>query len=152
MAVGSDRINVDGFINHQIDTRFMDEIGAEFGRRFADTPVDKILTVEASGIAIALAAARYFDFVPVVFAKKAAPKKHLEAGERVLIIDDFLAHGEASLALCKIIEEAGAEVAGVGIVISKDFQGGKAALEAQGYRVETLASVSKLENGEIEFA
>lgn len=79
-------------------------------------------------------------------------KKHLRAGERVLIIDDFLAHGEASLALCKIIEEAGAEVAGVGIVISKDFQGGKAALEAQGYRVETLASVSKLENGEIEFA
>ena len=120
VAVGSDRINVDGFINHQIDTRFMDEIGAEFGRRFADTPVDKILTVEASGIAIALAAARYFDFVPVVFAKKAAPntmvedcytadafsftkqtnnllrvaKKHLEAGERVLIIDDFLAHGD----------------------------------------------------------
>ena len=108
VAVGSDRINVDGFINHKIDTRFMDEIGAEFGRRFADTPVDKILTVEASGIAIALAAARYFDFVPVVFAKKAAPntmvedcytadafsftkqtnnllrvaKKHLEAGER----------------------------------------------------------------------
>ena len=108
VAVGSDRINVDGFINHQIDTRFMDEIGAEFGRRFADTPVDKILTVEASGIAIALAAARYFDFVPVVFAKKAAPntmvedcytadafsftkqtnnllrvaKKHLRAGER----------------------------------------------------------------------
>lgn len=178
VAVGSDRINVDGFINHKIDTRFMDEIGAELGRRFADTPVDKILTVEASGIAIALAAASYFDFVPVVFAKKAAPntmvedcytadafsftkqtnnllrvaKKHLEAGERVLIIDDFLAHGEASLALCKIIEEAGAEVAGVGIVISKDFQGGKAALEAQGYRVETLASVSKLENGEIEFA
>ena len=70
VAVGSDRINVDGFINHQIDTRFMDEIGAEFGRRFADTPVDKILTVEASGIAIALAAARYFDFVPVVFAKR----------------------------------------------------------------------------------
>ena len=68
VAVGSDRINVDGFINHQIDTRFMDEIGAELGRRFADTPVDKILTVEASGIAIALAAASYFDFVPVVFA------------------------------------------------------------------------------------
>ena len=78
VAVGSDRINVDGFINHQIDTRFMDEIGAELGRRFADTPVDKILTVEASGIAIALAAARYFDFVPVVFAKKAAPNTMVE--------------------------------------------------------------------------
>ena len=79
-------------------------------------------------------------------------KKHLEKGEKVLIIDDFLAHGEASLALCKIIEEAGAEVAGVGIVISKDFQGGKALLEDQGYKVETLASVSRLENGEITFA
>ena len=70
----------------------------------------------------------------------------------MLIIDDFLAHGEASLALCKIIEEAGAKVAGVGIVISKDFQGGKEQLEKQGYRVETLASVSHLENGKITFA
>ena len=78
VAVGSDRINVDGFINHKIDTRFMDEIGAEFGRRFADVPVDKILTVEASGIALALAATRYFDFVPVVFAKKAAPNPMVE--------------------------------------------------------------------------
>ena len=170
VALGSDRINVDGFINHKIDTEFMDKIGAEFGRKFAGVQVDKILTVEASGIAIAVA--------PVVFAKKAAPntmtddcytaeafsftkqksnmlrvsKKHLENGEKVLIIDDFLAHGEASLALCKIIEEAGAEVAGVGIVISKDFQGGKALLEDQGYRVETLVSVSRLENGEITFA
>lgn len=177
VALGSDRINVDGFINHKIDTRFMNEIGRELGRRFADVKIDKILTVEASGIAIAMAAAAYFDFVPVVFAKKAAPntmledcytadafsftkqtnnmlrvaKKHLEAGEKVLILDDFLAHGEASLALCKIIEEAGAEVAGVGIVISKDFQGGRAALEDRGYRVETLASVTRLENGEIEF-
>lgn len=178
VALGSDRINVDGFINHKIDTKFMDEIGAELGRKFAGVQVDKILTVEASGIAIAVAAARYFGFAPVVFAKKAAPntmtddcytaeafsftkqksnmlrvsKKHLEKGEKVLIIDDFLAHGEASLALCEIIEEAGAEVAGVGIVISKDFQGGKALLEEQGYRVETLASVSRLENGEITFA
>lgn len=177
VALGSDRINVDGFINHKIDTRFMNDIGREFGRRFADVKIDKILTVEASGIAIAMAAAAYFDFVPVVFAKKAAPntmledcytadafsftkqtnnmlrvaKKHLDAGEKVLILDDFLAHGEASLALCQIIEEAGAEVAGVGIVISKDFQGGRAALEERGYRVETLASVARLENGEIEF-
>lgn len=177
VALGSDRINVDGFINHKIDTEFMDRIGAELGKRFADVKIDKILTVEASGIAIAISAARYFDFVPVVFAKKAAPntmtegcytaeafsftkqtnnmlrvaKKHIEAGERILIVDDFLAHGEASLALCQIIEEAGAEVAGVGIVISKDFQGGRAALEERGYRVETLASVARLENGEIEF-
>ena len=73
ISLGSDRINVDGFINHKIDTAFMEEIGKEFGRRFADVKVDKILTVEASGIAIAMAAARYFDYVPVVFAKKAAP-------------------------------------------------------------------------------
>ncbi len=178
VALGSDRINVDGFINHKIDSKLMDEIGAEFGRRFAGVKVDKILTVEASGIAIAVSAARYFDFAPVVFAKKAAPstmtddcytaeafsftkqtnnllrvsKRHIEAGENVLIIDDFLAHGEASLALCKIIEDAGAKVAGVGIVISKDFQGGKGQLEERGYRVETLASVSHLESGNIVFA
>lgn len=177
ISLGSDRINVDGFINHKIDTAFMEEIGKEFGRRFADVKVDKILTVEASGIAIAMAAARYFDYVPVVFAKKAAPntmiedcytadaisftkqvknvirvaRKHIEAGENILILDDFLAHGEASKALCKIIEAAGAHVAGIGIVISKDFQGGKKSLEDMGYRVETLASVAHLEDGKIEF-
>ncbi len=178
VALGSDRISVDGFINHQIDTKFMDQIGQEFGRRFQGVKVDKILTVEASGIAIAISAARYFDFVPVVFAKKAAPstmtgdcytaeafsftkqknnllrvsKKYLKRGENILIIDDFLAHGEASLALCNIIEQAGAAVAGVGVVVSKDFQGGKGQLLERGYRVETLASVSYLAGGEIEFA
>lgn len=177
LAVGSDRINVDGFINHRIDTSFMDEIGEEFSRRFSGVQVDKILTVEASGIAIATSAARYFGFCPVVFAKKTKPntmlddcftadcmsftkqemnvirvaKKHIEAGENILIIDDFLAHGEASKALAKIVEDAGAVVSGIGIVISKDFQGGKKELESMGYRVETLASVKSLENGIIEF-
>ncbi len=177
VAVGSDRINVDGFINHRIDTAFMDEIGQEFARRFEGVKVDKILTVEASGIGIAVAAARYFGFVPVVFAKKAKPntmtgdvyqapcmsftkqtlneitvaKKHICAGERILIIDDFLAHGEAAKALCSIVEQAGAEVAGIGIVISKDFQGGKAALEEEGYRVETLASVKSMDDGKVTF-
>ena len=177
VAVGSDRINVDGFINHRIDTAFMDEIGQEFAARFEGVEVDKILTVEASGIAIAMATARYFGFVPVVFAKKAKPntmtgdvyqapcmsftkqvmneitvaKKHISAGERILIIDDFLAHGEASKALCSIVEQAGAQVAGIGIVISKDFQGGKAALEDMGYRVETLASVKSMDNGQVTF-
>lgn len=177
LAVGSDRINVDGFINHRIDTSFMDEIGEEFSRRFSGVQVDKILTVEASGIAIATSAARYFGFCPVVFAKKTKPntmlddcytadcmsftkqemnvirvaKKHLSAGENILIIDDFLAHGEASSALAKIVEEAGAKVSGIGIVISKDFQGGKKALEDKGYRVETLASVKSLVDGKIEF-
>ena len=177
LAVGSDRINVDGFINHKIDVSFMDEIGEEFAKRFSGIKVDKILTVEASGIGIAVCAARYFGFCPVVFAKKAKPntmtdgvyqadcfsftkqitnmltvsKKHITAGERILIIDDFLAHGEASLALAQIVEDAGATVAGVGIVISKDFQGGKAKLEEKGYKVETLASVASLSDGQIEF-
>lgn len=178
VALGSDRINVDGFINHRIDTSFMDEIGEEFARRFAGVKVDKILTVEASGIAIAVSAARYFGFCPVVFAKKAKPntmtegvyqapcmsftkqtmneitvaKKHLSEGENILIIDDFLAHGEASKALASIVEMAGAKVAGIGIVISKDFQGGKKSLEDLGYRVETLASVAEMDNGKIRFA
>ncbi len=178
VTLGSDRINVDGFINHRIDTKFLDEIGKELAQRFDGVKVDKILTVEASGIGIAVAAARYFDFVPVVFAKKAAPntmidgcyvaeamsftkqvknviriaKKHIEAGENILIVDDFLAHGEASQALCRIVEEAGAHVVGIGIVISKDFQGGKKSLEDKGYRVETLASVAKMDNGIITFA
>ncbi|MBP3758210.1 MAG: xanthine phosphoribosyltransferase [Firmicutes bacterium] len=178
VALGSDRINVDGFINHRIDTSFMDEIGEEFARRFAGVRVDKILTVEASGIAIAVSAARYFGFCPVVFAKKAKPntmtegvyqapcmsftkqtmneitvaKKHLSEGENILIIDDFLAHGEASKALASIVEMAGAKVAGIGIVISKDFQGGKKSLEDMGYRVETLASVAEMDNGKIRFA
>ena len=178
VALGSDRINVDGFINHRIDTSVREEIGEEFARRFAGVKVDKILTVEASGIAIAVSAARYFGFCPVVFAKKAKPntmnegvyqapcmsftkqtlneitvaKKHLSEGENVLIIDDFLAHGEASKALASIVEMAGAKVAGIGIVISKDFQGGKKSLEDLGYRVETLASVAEMDNGKIRFA
>ncbi|MBR0085610.1 MAG: xanthine phosphoribosyltransferase [Lachnospiraceae bacterium] len=177
-AVGSDRINVDGFLNHKIDTRFLDEIGLEIARRFAGVKIDKILTVEASGIAIAIAAAKYFGYVPVVFAKKAKPntmisdcyeakafsftkneertltvsKQHLSAGEDVLIVDDFLAHGEASMALCEIAKAAGANVKGVGVVICKEQQGGKARLEEAGCRVEALALVKSLENGVIKFA
>lgn len=177
VSIGSDRINVDGFINHRIDTSLMDEIGEEFARRFEGVKIDKILTVEASGIAIAVSAARYFGFCPVVFAKKARPntmdsdayqapcmsftkhkmneitvsKKHISRGENILIIDDFLAHGEASRALCNIVEMAEARVAGIGIVISKDFQGGKQSLEEKGYRVETLASVKTMKKGKIEF-
>ena len=178
LTIGSDRINVDGFINHRIDTAFLDEIGEEFARRFAGVKVDKILTVEASGIGIAVAAARYFGFCPVVFGKKARPntmvgdvyqascmsftkkelkritvsKKHISEGENILIIDDFLASGEASNALANIVEEAGAHVAGVGIVISKDFQGGKQLLEDRGYRVEILASIIDMKDGVLTFA
>ena len=179
VAVGSDRINVDGFINHQIDTRFMDEIGAEFGRRFADTPVDKILTVEASGIAIALAAARYFDFVPVVFAKKSmsinldynnyetkiqsfthkkiynviVSKKFLTPEDHVLIIDDFLANGCALMGLLELAEEAGATVEGIGIAVEKGFQQGGELIRSKGIQLESLAIVESMnsETGEIKF-
>ena len=176
-ALNKDILKVDSFINHQVDPVLMAQIGEAFAAHFKGRGITKVVTIESSGIAPALMTASALG-VPMVILKKqpsqilndnlyqtvitsftketnyelTLSKKYISEEDHVLIIDDFLAHGEASLALCKIIEEAGAEVAGVGIVISKDFQGGKAALEAQGYRVETLASVSKLENGEIEFA
>ena len=176
-AIGKDIVKVDGFLNHQIDVRFLNEIGKEFARRFADVQIDRILTVESSGIAIAACTATYFDYPPVVFAKKAAPntmvegfyeeearsftkgtvsrlrvsKQFLHAGEKVLILDDFMAYGEASLALVEIVRKAGAEVAGIGIVIEKGFQGGSDKLRAKGCRVESLAVIEKIEDGEISF-
>ena len=176
-AIGKDIVKVDGFLNHQIDVRFLNEIGKEFARRFADVQIDRILTVESSGIAIAACTAPYFDFPPVVFAKKAAPntmvegfyeeearsftkgtvsrlrvsKQFLHPGEKVLILDDFMAYGEASLALVEIVRKAGAEVAGIGIVIEKGFQGGSDKLRAKGCRVESLAVIDRIEDGEISF-
>jgi len=176
-AIGKDIVKVDGFLNHQIDVRFLNEIGKEFAHRFADVQIDRILTVESSGIAIAACTAPYFDYPPVVFAKKAAPntmvegfyeeearsftkgtvsrlrvsKQFLHAGEKVLILDDFMAYGEASLALVEIVRKAGAEVAGIGIVIEKGFQGGSDKLRAKGCRVESLAVIEKIEDGEISF-
>lgn len=176
-AIGKDIIKVDGFLNHQMDVRFLQEIGAEFARRFADVSVDRILTVESSGIAIAAAAAPHFGYPPVVFAKKAAPntmtegfyeedarsftkgtvsrlrvsERFLNAGEKVLIIDDFLAYGEASLALTEMVRRAGADVVGIGIVIEKGFQGGAAKLRSHGFRVESLAVIDRIEDGVITF-
>lgn len=176
-AIGTEIVKVDGFLNHQIDAKFLEEIGAEFGKRFADTKVDKILTVEASGIAIACAAAPYFNYAPVVFAKKAAPstmnegfyeaearsftkgtvsklkvaEKFVNEGEKILILDDFLASGEASVALAQIVEMAGAEVVGIGAVIEKGFQGGSDRLREKGYRVESLAVIEKIDDGVITF-
>ena len=177
-AIGSQIVKVDGFVNHQIDVRFMSEMGKEFKRRFGDIKVDKILTVESSGIAIACLTAPFFDYPPVVFAKKTSPntliegsysaeaksftkgtvslvrvsKKFIEKGDRVLIIDDFLAHGEASLAMTEIIKQAGARVTGIGIVIEKLFQGGGETLRGAGYRVESLVSISKINDGIITFS
>jgi len=179
VAVSSEILRVSSFLNHQVDVTLFDQIGEEFRRRFDDIAdkVDKILTVEASGIAVAAFTARYFGSVPVVFAKKGKPstmtegyyfaevmsftkralsairvdKKFLSAGDRCLIIDDFLAHGQAALGIVHIAKEAGAEILGAGMVIEKEFQGGGAKLREKGIRVESLAIVTKIENGEIFF-
>lgn len=176
-VIGTEIVKVDTFLNHQIDVKFLEKIGEEFRKRFADTEVDKILTVEASGIAIACTTAECFGYPPVVFAKKAAPstmnegfyeaearsftkgtisgfkvdRKFIKPGERVMILDDFLASGEASVALSEIIEQGGAEVAGIGAVIEKGYQGGSERLRKKGYRVESLAVIRKIENGKVIF-
>ena len=171
-------LKVDSFLNHQMDIRLFDQIGEEFKRRFADVPVDKILTIEASGIGIACIAAHYFD-VPVIFAKKSksiniegevyvaevesfthkcknqilVSKKFLNAGENVLIIDDFLANGCALQGLISIVTGAGARVSGIGIVIEKGFQQGGQIIRNLGYRLESLAIVDSMnaEDGTIQF-
>lgn len=176
-VVGTEILKVDGFLNHRLDVAFLEELGKEFGRRFADAGVNKLLTVEASGIAVACMAAPYFNYSPVVFAKKATPstmteefygaeaksftkgtvsiirvaKKYLEKNDRVLILDDFLAHGEAAMAMAGLIEQAGAQVAGIGAVIEKGFQGGGKKLKDAGYRLESLAIIEKMEDGVITF-
>ena len=159
-------LKVDSFLNHQMDIELFDQIGAEFKKRFADKNINKILTIEASGIAIACMTARYFD-VPVVFAKKAKSKnldgdvytsvvhsytygkdfnvtlsqKFLGPQDNVLVIDDFLASGKAMKGLLDICGQAGCKVAGIGICIEKGFQNGGRELREQGYKVASLAIV-----------
>lgn len=177
VAIGTEIVKVDHFLNHRLDVKFLEEIGEEFKKRFEGEEINKILTVEASGIAVACLAAPYFDYAPVVFAKKAAPntmtegfyvaeaksftkgtvsllrvsERFLEKGDKVLIIDDFLAHGQASLALADLVEQAGGEVVGIGAVIEKGFQGGSERLRAKGYKVESLAVIEKIIDGRIIF-
>ncbi|WP_317316785.1 xanthine phosphoribosyltransferase [Peptostreptococcus russellii] len=170
-------LKVDNFLNHQIEVTLLNEIGKEFKRRFSDVKVDKILTVESSGIAIAVIAAQYFDNVPVVFAKKQesrnldpeiykskvysftknkeyeimVSKRYISKGEKVLIMDDFLAKGGAALGMIDVIEQAGAELVGVGIVIEKSYQDGSAILKEKGVRVESLARIESLKDKTIRF-
>jgi xanthine phosphoribosyltransferase len=177
-AIGTEIVKVDGFLNHQIDVRFMDEIGSEIAHLFANSGANKILTVEASGIAIACAASRAMDCVPVVFAKKAAPntmtegfysaearsftkgtvsvlrvaEKYLKPGDRVLIVDDFLATGEAALAMAKLVRDAGAETVGFTAVIEKKWQGGGDKLRELGIEVKSLAVIAAINDGKITFA
>ena len=176
-AIGAEIVKVDSFLNHQIDAEFMYEIGEEFRKRFSEKDINKILTIEASGIAIAVCTAKFFGYPPVVFAKKSAPctmtedyysteaqsftkdemtkiiiaKKYLSAEDNILIIDDFLAYGEAAFALCNLAKQAGARVVGIGAVIEKEFQGGGKRLTDSGYRVESLAVIEKIEDGRIVF-
>lgn len=171
-------LKVDSFLNHQMDVALMDAIGQEFKKRFQDKNITKILTIEASGIAIACMTARYFS-VPMVFAKKAktinldgdmyvaqvesfthkctnqviVSKKFLNENDRVLIIDDFLAKGCALKGLISIVKEAGATVEGIGIVIEKGFQEGGKEIREMGYHLESLAIVESMDatNGTIQF-
>ncbi len=170
-------LKVDSFINHQIDTGLLAEIGEEFNRRYDNCGITKVLTIEASGIAIASFVA-YKMGVPLVFAKKTqtkniasdvytakvtsythgrvydiiVSKEFINAQDTVLIVDDFLANGQALLGLIEIVRSAGAEVAGAGIVIEKCFQDGGKLIRNSGIRVESLAMVSSLENGTVTFA
>lgn len=173
-AIGDDIVKVDSFLNHQIDVEFMDKIGEEFYKRFQNKKVDKILTIEASGIAIGMCVAKYFK-VPLVFAKKnesknldkdtyntevfsftknknyavKVSKKYITENENILIVDDFLANGKAALGLIDIVEQANAKVAGIGIVIEKAFQPGGAELREKGIQLESLAIIKRIENGEV---
>ena len=171
-------LKVDNFLNHQMDIELFDEMGKEFKRLFADKPINKILTIEASGIGIACVVARHFH-VPVVFAKKTqsinidgevysskvesfthkrvydviVSKKYLSPDDHVLIIDDFLANGCAVNGLIEIIEKSGATVEGIGIAVEKGWQIGGKTLRDQGYQLESLAIVESMDpaTGEIVF-
>ena len=157
-------LKVDSFLNHQIDIALYNEIGKEFKRLFSDVKVDKILTIEASGIGLACVTAQYFD-VPVVFAKKAVHSfthgktydvmvsvKFLHPEENILIIDDFLANGKAAFGLIDIVKQAGANVAGMGIVIEKGFQKGGEKLREMGINLKSLAVIRSMDDeGNIEF-
>lgn len=175
--LGNDILKVDGFINHRLDVGLFCEMGKEWKRLYEGEEINKILTIEASGIGIACIAAQYFE-CDVVFAKKSkssnmgndfyassaysfthgntnkiiVSKKYLTSDDKVLIIDDFLANGEALKALVSICNQAGAEVVGCGVAIEKKYQGGGDALRSRGIRIESLAMISSMKDGIIEFA
>lgn len=172
-------LKVDNFLNHQMDIALLDEMGREWKRLFADRPINKILTIEASGIGIAAIASRHFGNVPVVFAKKAKSinlegevystkiesfthkkvydviisKKYIGPEDHVLIIDDFLANGCALQGLIRLVESAGASIEGIGIAIEKGFQQGGEIIRNMGFQLESLAIVDGIddESGTIVF-
>jgi xanthine phosphoribosyltransferase len=176
-VIGSEILKVDSFLNHQIDIKLFNEIGQEFKKRFANDEITKILTVEASGIGIACIVAQYFDNIPVVFAKKheatnldsdtyesevfsftknknykiRASIKYINQQDKILIIDDFLANGNAAMGLVEIVRQAGAKVCGVGIVIEKSFQNGRDRIIDAGIKVESLAIIKSIKDNKIVF-
>ncbi len=176
-VIGEDVLKVDNFLNHQVDPDLMFEMGKTFYEKFKNEHITKVLTVESSGIAPAFATALQFH-VPLVFARKhksltlkddlytatvysftkqtsntiAIARKFLSKDDRVLIIDDFLANGQAVKGLTEIIEQAGATTVGAGIVIEKTFQKGRKMFDEQGVRVVSLARIAAFENGQVIFA
>ncbi|PFG06275.1 xanthine phosphoribosyltransferase [Bacillus sp. es.034] len=169
-------LKVDSFLNHQVDPELMMEIGKEFAHRFKEEGITKILTIESSGIAPGVMAALHMN-VPLVFARKkksltltegvltskvysftkqeentiSISREYIQKNDRVLLIDDFLANGQAALGLIDLVKQAEAVVAGIGIVIEKSFQNGGKIVRDTGYRVESLAEIESLENGEVQF-
>ncbi|MBU5485376.1 xanthine phosphoribosyltransferase [Clostridium sp. MSJ-11] len=177
-VVIEDRIlKVDNFLNHQLDVELFNEMGKEFKRRFKDKKINKILTVESSGIAIACIVAQHFGNIPVVFAKKQKPnsmdgsiyearvysftkeqecyirvsKNYLNEDDCVLIIDDFLASGSAVAGMINICKQANCSISGVGIAIEKKFQGGREMVQKEGIQLESLAILQEMKNGEVIF-
>jgi len=175
-VLGSSVLKVDSFLNHQLDVAFLNEIGKEFKEVFKDKEITKILTAEVSGIAIAAIAGLHFQ-VPVVFAKKTqslnldkdtyegevysytkeqhfkirVSRRYLDKEDKVLILDDFLANGEALKGLREIVEASGATLQGAGVVIEKGFQKGGDQLRAEGMDIRALVTISSMEEGNITF-
>ncbi len=171
-------LKVDSFLNHQVDITLYNKMGAEFARLFEGSEINKIITIEASGIGISCITAQYFGNVPVIYAKKSkstnmsdsvysasvysfthktnytvmVSKEFISPSDKILIIDDFLACGNALKGLIRIIEDAGATLSGVGIVIEKVFQEGGSALRSQGIRIESLAMIEDMSDDSLTFS
>ena len=175
-ALSKTVLKVDSFINHQVDSEFMDALGRDFAEHFRDAGITKVFTIESSGIAPALMTAKHLD-VPMVILKKQTSKilngnvyqtritsftkgtsyeltlfaDYIQPGDRILLIDDFLANGEVAMGASRIITESGAALAGIGILIEKSFQKGRKRLEEAGYTVYSQARIKRLDDGVIEF-
>ncbi len=175
-ALNENVLKVDGFINHQVDSELMEQIGEEFANYFGVKNIDKVVTIESSGIAPAVMTARKLNKKLVILKKKTSKvlsddflqtpvisftkgeeynlimsKKFVNEGERVIIIDDFLANGEACSGAIRLLKEVGANIVGIGILIEKSFQPGREKLENMGMDVYSLARIKSLAEGKIEF-